>query len=57
VGKTTRIRDTLYLDGDKFALLEQLAKDTRIPRAELAREAIDDLLVKYKRLRAPKRKP
>jgi hypothetical protein len=57
MGKTTRTRDTLYLDADKFALLEQLAKDTRIPRAELAREAIDDLLVKYKLLKVPKRKP
>ncbi len=57
VGKTTRTRDTLYLDADKFALLEQLAKNTRIPRAELSREAIDDLLVKYKLLKAPKRKP
>jgi Ribbon-helix-helix domain len=57
MGKTTRTRDTLYLDADKFALLEQLAKDTRIPRAELSREAIDDLLVKYKLLKVPKRKP
>ncbi len=57
MGKTTRTRDTLYLDKDKFALLDQLAKDTRIPRAELSREAIDDLLVKYKVLKAAKRKP
>ena len=57
MGKTTRTRDTLYLDSDKFAILEQLAKDTRIPRAELCREAIDDLLVKYKRLKVPRRQP
>jgi hypothetical protein len=57
MGKTIRTRDTLYLDKDKFDLLEKLAKDTRIPRAELSREAIDDLLVKYKLLKVPKRKP
>jgi hypothetical protein len=57
MGKTTRTRDTLYLDADKFALLEQLARETRIPRAELSREAIDDLLIKYKLLKGAKRKP
>jgi Ribbon-helix-helix domain len=57
MGKTLRTRDTLYLDTEKFALLEKLAKETRIPRAELCREAIDDLLIKYKVLKAPRRKP
>jgi hypothetical protein len=57
MGKTLRTRDTLYLDAEKFALLEKLAKETRIPRAELSREAIDDLLIKYKVLKAPRRKP
>ena len=57
MGKTLRTRDTLYLDKDKFALLDKLAKETRIPRAELSREAIDDLLMKYKLLKGPKRKP
>ncbi|MEZ5566495.1 MAG: ribbon-helix-helix domain-containing protein [Gammaproteobacteria bacterium] len=47
MGKTIRKRDTLYLDPEKFELLQHLAKDTRIPRAELLREAVDDLLTKH----------
>jgi hypothetical protein len=57
MGKTTRAIETLYLDQDKLDLLKQLAANTRIPRAVLLREAVDDLLVKYKVLKAPKRKP
>jgi Ribbon-helix-helix domain len=52
--KTKRAFETVYLDHEKLDLFKQLAKDTRIPRAVLAREAIDDLLVKYKVLKAPK---
>jgi len=55
MGKTKRAFETVYLDHEKLDLFKQLAKDTRIPRAALAREAIDDLLVKYKVLKAPKR--
>jgi ribbon-helix-helix protein len=55
--KTKRAFETVYLDHEKLDLLKKLAKDTRIPRAVLAREAIDDLLVKYKVLKAPKRRP
>jgi hypothetical protein len=54
--KTKRAFETIYLDHEKLALLKKLAKDTRIPRAVLAREAIDDLLVKYEVLKATKRK-
>jgi predicted transcriptional regulator len=54
MGKTKRTIETLYLDQDKLDLLKTLAEQTRIPRAVLAREAIDDLLVKYKVLKAPK---
>lgn len=58
MGKTTRARDTIYLDQEKFALLQELARQTRIPRAELLREAVDDLLVKYKALKPGRpRKP
>lgn len=39
-------RGTIYLNPEKFELLAALAKSTRIPRAELEREAIDDLLAK-----------
>jgi hypothetical protein len=53
-GKTNRAIESLYLDQDKLDLLKKLAADTRIPRAVLAREAIDDLLIKYKVLKAPK---
>jgi len=51
MGKTTRAIETLYLDQDKLDRLKQLATDTRIPRAVLLREAVDDLLVKYKVLK------
>lgn len=50
-------RGTIYLEPEKFDLLVSLAKTTRIPRAELEREAIDDLLIKHKVLKPPKRKP
>lgn len=46
MGKTTRAFETIYLDHDKLAALKQLSVDTGIPRAVLAREAIDDLLSK-----------
>jgi hypothetical protein len=47
----------LYLEKDKAALLDELAGETRIAKAVLLREAVDDLLVKYKKLKVPKRKP
>jgi hypothetical protein len=50
VGVTKRTFETIYLDPDKLDLLKQLAERTRIPRAVLAREAIDNLLTKYKML-------
>lgn len=54
MGKTKRAFETIYLDPQKLDLLKNLATDTRIPRAVLAREAIDDLLIKHKVLKAPK---
>jgi hypothetical protein len=59
VGKPNRTlkRGTIYLEPEKFEMLVTLAKTTRIPRAELEREAIDDLLVKHKVFKPPKRKP
>ena len=44
-----------YLDAGKLELLKRLAKRSRIPRAVLVREAVDDLLVKYGLLK--RRKP
>lgn len=48
---------SLYLEPDRAELLDQLAADTRIPKAVLLREAVDDLLSKYKRLKPRKRAP
>lgn len=57
MGQTTQARDTLYLQPEKFERLKALADVTRIPRAELLREAVDDLLTKYaKELRRAARK-
>ena len=55
--KTKRAFETVYLDHEKLELFKNLAKTTRIPRAVLAREAIDDLLIKYKVLKPPKSRP
>lgn len=48
---------TLYLEPPKAVLLDELAAQTRIPKAVLLREAVDDLLLKFKKLKVPKRKP
>jgi hypothetical protein len=53
-GKTTRSIESLYLDQDKLDLLKKLAEETRIPRAVLLREAVDDLLMKYKMIKPGK---
>jgi Ribbon-helix-helix domain len=47
----------LYLEPDRAALLSELAAESRIAKAVLLREAVDDLLVKHKKLKVPKRKP
>ena len=46
---------TIYLEPDRATLLDTLSSETRIPKAVLLREAVDDLLMKYKKLRAPRR--
>ena len=52
---TTRKRrsQSVTLDPVKAELLSVLARETRIAKADLLREAVDDLLAKYLRL-APK---
>lgn len=40
-------QQALYLEPEKAERLDALAKRTRIPRAVLLREAVDDLLAKY----------
>jgi predicted DNA-binding protein len=54
--KRDKHQQALYLEPDRAALLDELAAETRITKAILLREAVDDLLVKYRKLKAPKRK-
>jgi predicted DNA-binding protein len=42
---------SIYLKPEKAALLDALAAETRIPKAVLLREAVDDLLEKFKKLK------
>jgi hypothetical protein len=51
VGKTTKHQQALYLEHKRAEQLDQLARETRIPKAVLLREAVDDLLVKHKALK------
>jgi hypothetical protein len=55
--KKVRIKhlQSLYLEPEKAVLLDELTSETRIAKAVLLREAVDDLLVKYKKLKLPKR--
>lgn len=47
MGKTKRKPEMIYVDHEKLERLKQLARTTRIPRAVLWREALDDLLIKH----------
>ena len=51
MGKTKRKPEMIYVDAEKFERLKQLARTTRIPRAVLWREALDDLLMKHEVLK------
>ena len=42
---------SIYLEPDRAELLDALAAETRIPKAVLLREAVDDLLTKYGKLK------
>jgi predicted DNA-binding protein len=57
MGTPMKHQQPLYLDPEKAELLNQLAASTRIPKAVLLREAVDDLLAKHGLLKLPKRKP
>lgn len=57
MGKTKRHQQALYLDHEKAALLDELARESRIARAILLREAVDDLLIKFKKMKRPRSKP
>ena len=56
MGKTNKHQELLLLEQDKAELFKELAAKTRIPKQTLLREAVDDLLVKHKKLKVPKRK-
>lgn len=43
----------IYLQPEKAELLNALAEETRIAKSVLLREAVDDLLAKYRKLRPP----
>jgi hypothetical protein len=53
--KRNKLLQSLYLDPDKADLLDELTAETRIAKAVLLREAVDDLLVKHRKLKPKKR--
>jgi hypothetical protein len=53
--KRLKILQSLYLEPDRTDLLDELAADVRLPKSILLREAVDDLLVKYRMLKPNKR--
>ena len=55
MGKTIKHQQLLLLEPEKAALLDALAKSTRIARQVLLREAVDDLLMKYKLIKPLRR--
>ncbi len=57
MGRTKRPQVALYLDQEKVDLLKKLAdKSDEVTQQDLLREAVDDLLVKYKMLPKSKRR-
>jgi predicted DNA-binding protein len=53
--KGKRIHADLYLDPEKHERLHRLSKTTRVPMAVYLREAVEDLLDKYRAERSPSR--
>jgi hypothetical protein len=56
VGKTKLTQKLILLEPEKAALLAELAEDTGLLQSVLMRKAIDQLLVRYGKLEAPKRR-
>lgn len=54
MGKTKRHQQAIYLDHEKATLLDKLSQETRVPKQEYLREAVDLLLTKYKKLKHSK---
>lgn len=50
MGKTLRTAQPIYLDADKAKLLNELSLERQIPKAVLLREAVNDYLVKHRKL-------
>jgi Ribbon-helix-helix domain len=46
--KGSRVLTSLYLDPPAHVALKQLSEETRVPIAVYLREAVGDLLAKYK---------
>lgn len=46
----------MHLDADRVKLLNELAAELRLPKSILMRQAIEDLLVSYGKLKRPRRK-
>jgi predicted DNA-binding protein len=46
--KGKRVLTSLYIDPEAHEALKQLSKETRVPAAVYLREAVDDLLRKYR---------
>jgi predicted DNA-binding protein len=46
---------SLYLEPEKAEMLDRLSTQTRIPKAALLREAVDDLLTKHGELKAKRK--
>ncbi len=53
--KRVKVLQSLYLEPDRTALVNELSRKTRVLKSRLLREAVDDLLVKYKMLTPTKR--
>jgi len=51
--KGKRVLTSLYIDPDVYAAVKRLSNESRVPAAVYLREAVDDLLTKYK-VKVPK---
>jgi hypothetical protein len=56
MAKSKLMTRVIHLEPVKAELLSVLARETGIPRADLLREAVDDLLAKYLSLAAQRSK-
>jgi predicted DNA-binding protein len=54
--KRNYVQQPIYLLPETAELLRQLTATTRIPKAVLLREAVDDLLAKYAHLLKPQKR-